>query len=158
MMNLATRWNRRIEAVRPRPRPCSGNSMTRSVVALCLLWTSGVLAPVGAASPRPVNALRAAPPSVNLRGPDSGQQLVVDGLCAGAEPADMTLEASYESSNPGVASVDPRGWVTAKGEGTGTIRVRVGPLSTNVRLTVRDFGTGGAINFGNQVVPIFTKL
>jgi Protein of unknown function (DUF1553)/Protein of unknown function (DUF1549)/Bacterial Ig-like domain (group 2) len=103
-------------------------------------------------------ALRIVPPSALLRGPDSVQQLAVDGLCSGGEPRDLTRSATFQSSDQRVATVDGSGLITAQSDGKATITVRVGALTVAAPVTVQDFAAGLPVNFANQVVPIFTKL
>jgi hypothetical protein len=102
--------------------------------------------------------LQVVPARVTLRGPNSVQQLVVDGLRVGAEPHDITGLASYESLDGRVAVVDGGGVITPSGDGTTSITIRVGQLATVVPVTVTDFTARRSVNFANQVVPIFTKL
>jgi hypothetical protein len=113
-----------------------------------------------AAEPDPKGAasLAVTPPRALLRGPDSVQQLAVDGVAADATRQDLTAECTFVSSNPAVVTVDPSGTVTAQGDGTATVTVRKGSLEAAVPVEVRDFAAGLPINFGNQVVPVFTKL
>src|SRR6202041_2045882 len=50
------------------------------------------------------------------------------------------------------------GTVTAQGDGSAAITVRVGALEAKVPITVKEFAAGVPVHFANQVVPIFTKL
>jgi hypothetical protein len=102
--------------------------------------------------------LRIVPATVRLRGPDAGQQLAVEESLRPREVRDLTAASQYESSNPDVAAVDDRGWVSARGAGTARILVHSGRRTVSVPVVVEDFSTARAINFANQVVPIFTKL
>jgi hypothetical protein len=70
----------------------------------------------------------------------------------------VTGEARFQSSDERVAAVDRSGLVTPQGDGAATIKVRVGKLAASIAVTVKDFEAGLAVNFANQVVPIFTKL
>jgi hypothetical protein len=103
-------------------------------------------------------ALRIFPVKVELRGPESVQQLVVDGLGPDQEPFDLTRVARFESSDPRVATADGSGLITPRGDGTARITVRAGGLATTTEVTVKEFASGLPVNFANQVVPIFTKL
>jgi hypothetical protein len=105
-----------------------------------------------------VTGLRVMPAAVVLRGPDAGQQLAIEGTSTSQDPRDLTSAAQFESSDPLVAAVDDRGWVTARGEGTARILVRSGRFLASVPVTVQEFSAARSINFANQVVPIFTKL
>lgn len=98
--------------------------------------------------------IRVTPAKVDLLGPDAVQQLVVEG----ASDRDLTARSTFESLNPAVASVDATGLVRATGEGTASIRVTSGGVTSEATVTVREFDPGPPIHFANQVVPIFTKL
>jgi hypothetical protein len=105
-----------------------------------------------------LTSLGVVPSRALLRGPDSVQQLAVDGVAPDASRRDLTLSASFVSSNPEVASVDRAGLITARGDGTATVTVRSGSLEATVPVHVKDFASGLPVNFANQVVPIFSKL
>ena len=66
--------------------------------------------------------------------------------------------AHFVSSHPLVASVDQTGLITVRGDGTAKITVDVDGVSASVPVTVKEFKAGVPVHFGNQVVPIFTKL
>lgn len=102
-----------------------------------------------------VAVLKVVPPKVLLRGPDSVQQLVVE---ASNSRTDLTGQATFVSSDASVANVDATGTISAKSDGKATITIRVGTQEATVPVEIRDFEAGLPINFGNQVVPIFTKL
>ncbi len=99
-------------------------------------------------------ALKVTPKAATLRGPESVQQLVVEGN----NQRDLTHEAEYVSADPQVATVDGSGTIEARGDGQTTITVRQGKAEAQVSVTVRDYAPGPPINFTNEVVPIFTKL
>ena len=98
--------------------------------------------------------LKVIPPQSVLRGPDSVQQLVVET----PDGRDLTIGAGFASADPKVATVDATGTVTAKGDGTTTVTVKVGADEVKAVVTVKEFHPGPPINFANQIVPIFTKL
>jgi hypothetical protein len=95
---------------------------------------------------------------VLLRGPDAVQQLAVDERSVPGVPHDVTAQAHFESSAPNVAKVDKWGLITALGDGEVTVTVRVGNQRATVPVVVKNFASGVPVHFGNQVVPIFTKL
>jgi hypothetical protein len=103
-------------------------------------------------------SLRVTPTQAVLRGPDSVQQLAIEGVGPEGACDDLTPSAQYESANPSVASVDSAGTISAQANGQTTIAVRVGALRAEVPVTVAEFSDGRPINFANQVVPVFTKL
>jgi Protein of unknown function (DUF1553)/Protein of unknown function (DUF1549)/Bacterial Ig-like domain (group 2) len=102
--------------------------------------------------------LTAQPARVLLRGPDAVQQLAVERTTGGAEPRDATTQVHYESSAPSVATVDESGLITARGDGQATITARLDQQAATVPVAVKDFAASLPVHFGNQVVPIFTKL
>jgi hypothetical protein len=98
------------------------------------------------------------PASALLRGPDSVQQIAVDELTGEHGPRDVTREAKYASSDGRIATVDEAGLITACGDGSTTLTVRLGKQAATIPVTVKEFAAGQAVHFANQVVPIFTKL
>jgi hypothetical protein len=102
-------------------------------------------------------ALRAFPSEVTLRGPDSVQQLTVDGLTSEQDVYDLTGDVQIASADPKVATVDRSGTIVAQGDGSTAISIKRGTLETKVPVTVRDFAARLPVNFANQVLPIFTK-
>jgi len=121
------------------------------------LFASGMAHAGERSQPEPTD-LRVVPAAVLLRGPDSVQQVAVDGLIGDREPRDVTREARFESSDPRVATVDDSGLITAHADGAATITFRLGKRVSSAPITVKEFAAGLPVNFANQVVPIFTKL
>ncbi len=102
--------------------------------------------------------IRVVPDRAELLGPDSVQQLVVDGLAIGQTAIDETPSAGFSSANPAVAEVDSSGLVVARGDGSTVVTVRHASHEARVPITVRRFAAPPPISFANQVVPVFTKL
>jgi len=98
------------------------------------------------------------PPQASLLGPDAVQQVAVDYLESNNIRIDRTSKASYSSSDTRVALVDSTGLITASGDGDTVVTVREGGLEAILPIKVRAFTNTPAMNFANQVVPIFTKL
>jgi hypothetical protein len=130
----------------------------RRTAAVLALLASASAGAGGADGFQGLTAVQVVPPRVLLRGPDAVQQLAVDGLAGDAPHRDLTLTASFESSDPAVASIDKAGMITARGDGEATVTVRAGSLVAKVPVQVKDFAAVLPINFANQVVPIFSKL
>ena len=93
-----------------------------------------------------------------LVGPDSVQQLAVDGETGDGSRRDLTTSVTFTSSDPKVATVDGAGTVTSRSDGTATVTARVGSFEVSIPLEVKNFAAPLPIHFGNQVVPVFTKL
>jgi len=94
-----------------------------------------------------------------LRGPDARLQLIVSGQYATGQVRDLTHTVSYEVQRPGIVSIDATGLVSPQADGEVQVTVRL-PSGQTAQQTVKveNFTNQVAINFNNQVVPIFTKL
>ncbi len=93
------------------------------------------------------------PPTLALADSFSGAQLLVS-----RTERDVTLTSIYTSSDPKIVRVDARGYVTAAGNGKSTIRIANGVATLDVPITVTGFGTGRAVDFQTEVVPLLSKL
>jgi hypothetical protein len=83
-----------------------------------------------------VKSIHVDPAEVTLQ---DQQQLLVSGKLSDAkqgETADFTGQATYESSDPKIATVSPKGLITPRSLGKVQIRVRLGPLEKQVAITV----------------------
>ena len=82
------------------------------------------------------------PTDVSLM-PDESQQLTITAVYTDGSTKDVTEEASYESSNPSVATVSDLGLVTAVAEGSATITISYTEAEitkkTTVPVTVMDW-------------------
>jgi hypothetical protein len=117
---------------------------------------SGELTPPPA--PAEVKALSAYPAKVTLKGSDASQQLVVTAALAGNREADLTGDAEFEVADKKIVRVLPGGRVLPLASGRTEIVARYGSQTTKVAVEARNIEEDLPINFGNQVVPIFTKL
>ncbi|MEO5733329.1 MAG: Ig-like domain-containing protein, partial [Rubrivivax sp.] len=93
------------------------------------------------------------PPALQLRGPESVQQVAVS--------TNFGRDASspgYSISDPKVATVDAAGLVSPTGDGSTVLTVQSGDSIATALVTVRDFASPPPVHFANHVVPIFTKL
>lgn len=103
-------------------------------------------------------ALKVVPSTVVLVGPDAVQQLAVDGMLSEAGVRDLTAESRFTTANEAVVTVEPSGVILPRGDGKTTITIRAGSLEATIPVEVKDFQSGAPISFGNQILPIFTKL
>ena len=96
--------------------------------------------------------------SLHLRGADARQQLLVTARLADGSLRDETRAVKYEVKPANVVRVDTNGFLVPLGDGTVTVTARA-PNGTNGALMVKveNFKNSTPINFGNQIVPIFTK-
>jgi hypothetical protein len=130
-----------------------------ATAAFCLGTPTFGLELAGGDSNDPVLAsLKVTPVEVLLRGPDSVQQLAIDGRSGPSEARDVTRRVRYATSDEHVASVDETGLITARGDGIAKITVQSGQTASTIPVTVKDYAAGLPVHFDNQIVPIFTKL
>jgi hypothetical protein len=108
--------------------------------------------------PSEVTALTAHPATIILKSGDDAQQLVLTATLTADRLQDLTGDVKYEIANPKVARVTTAGRVMPVGNGSTEITARYGKHVVTVPVTAEHVGENLPINFGNQVVPIFTKL
>jgi hypothetical protein len=95
--------------------------------------------------------------TVVLRGHDARQQVLVTGKYSSGFVEDFTHKVSYEVAPPEVLEVKDGVLLPRKnGEAVVTAKLSNGTSGT-VKVMVKDFEQSKPINFGNQIVPIFTK-
>src|SRR5262245_20535793 len=83
----------------------------------------------------------------------AGQQLLVSD-----NGRDVTREATYTSTNPAVAKVDAKGYVSPTGDGSATIQITRGKDKLEIPVTVKGFGgTGRGVDFRTEVMPLLSK-
>jgi hypothetical protein len=93
-----------------------------------------------------------------LRGSDARRQLLVTAKFEDGSARDYARRVKYEVKPANIMKVDAAGFVTPTADGTATITAKApeGASGTLV-VKVENFKTVTPINFGNQIVPIFTK-
>ncbi len=94
---------------------------------------------------------------VQMGSPSDRAQLVVSGRYSSGQIHDLTHEATYQVSKPGVIRVDSGGLITPLADGEVVITATTGGKSTTVPCVVENFNSPRPINFANEIVPIFTK-
>jgi hypothetical protein len=97
------------------------------------------------------------PPEVDLRTPESRQQLIVEQERNGVH-TDLTAQAEWRSSNPAVATIDARGLVAPSGDGETTIVAKVNGREASVKVRVQGSGSPFQWSFRNHVIPVLTKM
>jgi hypothetical protein len=97
-------------------------------------------------------------PALLLRGQDARQQLLVTAKLSDGAMRDLTRRVVYKIAPAGIAQVDTNGLVIPLADGTAVIAARTTDgSSATLPVTVEQFKTVRAVNFPNQIVPIFTK-
>ncbi len=101
------------------------------------------------------------PDVVRMSGHLERQRLVVTGTTAGGNDGprwDLGRLARYEAVPVGVVEVTADGELIARRSGTAVVRVTVGKVHSEVRVTVRDGETFRPVNFTNDINPLLTRL
>ncbi|REK15768.1 MAG: DUF1549 domain-containing protein [Planctomycetota bacterium] len=106
-----------------------------------------------------IDSIRDADGRFTLDGQDARGQLVVTGKYDSGQLRDLTSKVTYSVEPQGVVRTTDSGYVIPESDGTATITAasEAGPTTT-VEVTGKNYGNDPAVNFPNQVVPIFTKL
>jgi hypothetical protein len=102
-------------------------------------------------------SLTVLPPSVNLDGPESYQQLLAE-TSQENHQEDWTRTAQWTSSNPGIAKVDQTGMVRPAGDGEATITVTAQGRSATVIVHVKNAHEAHTWSFRNDVIPVMSKV
>ncbi len=91
-------------------------------------------------------------------GPDARAQLIVTSKHQTGQLRDQTRSAKYTATPTGIVNISSSGLVTPLKNGQVTINI-LGPdgTKTKTNLTVKYFDNPPALNFSNDIVPLFTK-
>jgi len=108
--------------------------------------------------PGEIAKLEAYPTAVNLIGSDDAAQLVVTATLTAGRLQDLSGDAQYTVADPKVAAVTKSGRIVPLGNGQTEITAKFLDKTVKVSVTAKSIGENLPINFGNQVVPVFTKL
>jgi len=114
----------------------------------------------GVALPKPadVQKFEVYPAKVALKGGDDAQQLILTATLDGGRLQDLTGDCKYEVADTKVARVTTAGRVIPLGNGATEVTVTYGDKTVKVPVSAEKLDENLPINFGNQIVPIFTKL
>jgi hypothetical protein len=94
-----------------------------------------------------------------LRGRDAQQQLLVTGHYSSGQQRDLTRQTTFHADPAGVVTVDSSGLVLPVTDGKAVITAETADgKKAALEVAVERFVNDVAVNFPNQVVPIFTKL
>ncbi len=101
-------------------------------------------------------AMRIDPAKVALSGADARQQLLVTAKKAGRE-SDATGEATFQSSQPAVATVSADGIVRPVADGTTTITASLAGQTASTEVHVSNASQIPALHFAHDIVPLLSK-
>ncbi len=107
--------------------------------------------------PAEIIALSVNPTKVELKGLDEAQQLILTAKLAD-RLQDLTTDVKYAVADPKIASVTAAGRIVPLANGTTEVTATFGDKVVKVPVTSVNCDVNLPINFGNQIVPIFTKL
>ncbi|HYV39792.1 MAG TPA: DUF1549 domain-containing protein, partial [Gemmataceae bacterium] len=108
-------------------------------------------------NPADVKALEIYPSKVMLRGLDDSQQLILSAVLSNRQQ-DLTADVKYEVANAAIVRVTSTGRVLPLTNGATEIKAIFGDKAVTIPVATADCDLNLPVNFGNQVVPIFTKL
>jgi len=108
--------------------------------------------------PADVKTLEVYPPKIALKGADDAQQLVLTATLMNGQLQDLSGDVQYDVGNTKLVRVSTAGRVIPLGNGTTEITARFGDKTIKIPVTAEKVDENLPINFGNQIVPIFTKL
>ncbi|HEV3383182.1 MAG TPA: DUF1549 domain-containing protein, partial [Gemmata sp.] len=109
-------------------------------------------------SPGDVKALAVYPTKVALVGSDAASQLIVTATLNDGRLVDLTQDVKYAVTDGKSATILSTGRVLPRINGNTEIIATYGDKSARVPLETTKIGESLPLNFGNQVVPVFTKL
>jgi hypothetical protein len=110
------------------------------------------------APPEPLRALTVFPSRISLDGPRDRQRLGILGEYADGEQRDLTSQARFVSSTPGVARVNAAGVVSPAGAGEAVVRIQAGGRTATLPVHVRGATAEVPVSFSREVVPRLTRL
>ena len=138
------------------PTPPLPHSPVLRRLALGLVVHCLLACPLHAAA-EPIRRLTIEPATILLHGANRQQQLLITAIGPNGSPFDATHLCDITCADPGIAR--PSGSVLrARRDGTTELCVRLGGVEARARIEVRGSGGYPPIHFGNDVVPIFSKL
>ena len=129
----------------------------RNQSALFLMIVCGTLTATAGASDLP-KSLEVLPARARLSGPEATQRLVVLGVFADGSRVDMTPRAQFESTQPGIVTVDGRATIHPVADGDAEVVVRVGSAEARVPVGVERATAERKVSFRNEIQPVLTKL
>ena len=105
-----------------------------------------------------VQSLTVYPTTINLKGSDDAAQLIVTATLSDGRLQDLSNDAKYTVLDGKCVSVTSSGRVIPTNNGSTEIVAAFGDKSIKVPVIASAVDENLPINFGNQIVPIFTKL
>jgi hypothetical protein len=120
--------------------------------------TSNPADPIVLPKPAEVQNLTVNPVKVSLKGMDDAKQLVLTATLQGGKLFDLSSDVQYSVADEKIAKITPTGRILPVANGSTVITAKFGDKTVQVPVTAESCDVNLPINFGNQIVPIFTKL
>lgn len=108
--------------------------------------------------PNEVQSLAVYPTKVTLKGGDDAAQLILTATLSDGRLQDLSGDVKYTVGDSKTVKVTPSGRIIPAANGATEIVATYGDKSIKVPVTASHVDVDLPINFGNQIVPIFTKL
>lgn len=102
--------------------------------------------------------LRLLPGDISLTGPHATQRLILLSAESGKSIGEVTAQASFTSSNPAIATIEPSGIVEAVGDGEATITATLDDQKVTAKVKVAKTRDPFTYSFRNHVIPLMTKI
>lgn len=98
------------------------------------------------------------PGAVQLRGAQSTYSLLVTGKRSDGQLVDLTHDARYQSSQPGVARVTGQGIIRALADGKTEITVETAGKTATVQVEVQGAKEPRVYHFENDIIPLVSRF
>ncbi len=116
------------------------------------------LDPVALPKPAEIQALELHPTKITLKGMDDAKQIIVTARLNDQRLQDLSGDVTYAVADSKVVRVNESGRVIPVANGATEITVTFGDKSLKLPVVSEYCDVDLPINFGNQIVPIFTKV
>lgn len=120
-----------------------------SFLAFTLIWASSVSAEEA--------LLEIYPTKIDLVGSDASAQILVTRIAPDGRRDDLTGEARFEASRTGWLRL-AAGRAFPLADGSGTIRITAGGLTSEIPAAVSNSSTLQPVSFTHQVIPVLTRF
>jgi hypothetical protein len=112
----------------------------------------------GVPKPSEIKALTVKPARITLKGSDDAQQLIITATLADGRLQDVSSDVEWEASHGKIIRITSTGRVFPLANGVAEITASYGDKECSIPVKCEAMDQDLPINFGNQIVPIFTKL
>lgn len=131
--------------------------MVRSLVIAVALWSVSNALRADAEPTIRVDALTVSPAVVQLTGTNRRQQILVTAVAPAGRQTDVTRHVQLRVADPAVARMDGS-IVTGLADGRTELIVNLDAMEARVPLMVAGAAAVPPVHFGNDIVPLFSKL